>query len=153
MAHSIDLDGETQQLPGKAGNFHQPVQRYTLDVDFSDLGSGASDAIACASFPTDVIIIGTALEIVTAFAGEADLAIIGGDTNDPNGRFEVVTIHALAAGWVDIGAGAEAGARYEGDYSTDGADLTFTATELDDVTAGALKYYIYYITPTLSTDE
>jgi hypothetical protein len=135
-----------------AGSFHTPLQRFTLDVDFSDLGSGASDSIALTGFPTDVIIVARALEIVTAFAGEADLACSGGDTGDADGQFASITIHALAAGWVDIVPGAESGARYEGDYATDGGDLTFSATELDDVTAGALKYHIFYFTPKLSTD-
>ena len=146
-----DLDGFAQTEPTAAGVYHQPLQRYTLNVGFADLGSGASDTIAMTGFPTDVIIVSRALEIVTAFAGEADLACSAGDT-DVDGQFASITIHALAAGWVDIIPGAESGARFEGDYLGDTAQMTFTATELDDVTAGELNYYVYYFSPKLSTD-
>jgi len=146
-----DKNGVAQQEPTLAGEFHQPLQRFTLDVDFSDLGSGASDTIAMTGFPTDVIVVAAGLEIVTAFAGEADLACSAGDT-DVDGLFASITIHALAAGWVDILPGSEAYPRYEGDYLGDTAQMTFTATELDDVTAGALKLHVYYFTPKLSTD-
>lgn len=147
-----DLDGVAQQEPTAAGEFHTPLQRFKLNVSFSDLGSGTSHSEALTGFPTDVIIVARALEIVTAFAGEADLAVSGGDTGDADGQFTSITIDSLAAGWVDIIPGAEAAPRYEGDWATDGADLTFTATELDDVTAGELNYYVYYFTPKLSTD-
>lgn len=99
------------------------------------------------------MIVDQRLEIVTAFAGEADLAVSGGDTADADGRFASFNLDAVAAGWAAITAGAEAASpAHEADYATDGADLTFTATELDDVTAGELNYYVYYWLPALSTD-
>ena len=132
---------------------HSPYQVFEQVVEFSDLGSGASDSIALTGFPTNVFVVCESLEIVTAFAGEADLAVSGGDTADADGRFASFNLNAVAAGWAGITPGAESGApRWEADYATDGADLTFTATELDDVTAGKLIYRVYYWAPALSTD-
>ena len=155
MSYSTDLAGEPSKHGGGSdtAHFHSPFKVFKQNVKFSDLGSGASDSIALAGFPADAVIVDQRLEIVTAFAGEADLAVSGGDTADADGRFTSFNLNAVAAGWGAITAGAEAASpAHEADWATAGADLTFTATELDDVTAGELNYYVYYWLPALSTD-
>jgi hypothetical protein len=156
MSYNEDLNGYAVKHGAgtDSARKHNPFQVYELTVDFSDLGSGASDAIACSGFPTNVFVCGQSLEIVTAFAGEADLAVTGGDTADADGRFTSFNLDSVAAGHGAITVGAEgtSGPRWEADYATAGADLTFSATELDDVTAGKLIYRVYYFAPALSTD-
>ena len=155
MAYNTDLAGEAVKHGGgdDTAQFHNPFKVFKQNVKFSDLGSGASDSIALAGFPTDAVVLDQRLEIVTAFAGEADLAVSAGDTADADGRFAAFNLNAVAAGWAAITAGAEAGSPvHEADWATAGADLTFTATELDDVSAGELNYYVYYWLPALSTD-
>ena len=155
MAFNTDLAGEAVKHGGgtDTAQFHVPFKVFKQNVKFSDLGSGARDSIALAGFPTDAVVVDQRLEIVTPFAGEADLAVSGGDTADADGRFTAFNLNAVAAGWAGITAGAEAAApSHEADWATAGADLTFTATELDDVTAGELNYYVYYWLPALSTE-
>jgi len=123
---------------------------FTQTVLFSDLGSGASDTIAIAGLPTNILILGVAIEIDTAFAGEADLAVAFGDTADPDELIAAFTLDSVAAGWAKVVAGVELLPHFEPDYVTDGAALTFTATELDDVTAGQMKIHVFYATPVLT---
>lgn len=136
-------------------DFHGAVLRfagyewghYTADIAFGALGSGASSVEALAGFPLGVWVFATELEILTAFTGEADLAVIVGDTGDPNGLCESVSLDAVAAGTFLGISGAETMRRIEGDLSTDGLAATFTATELDDVSAGSLRVHIKYLRP------
>lgn len=152
MATFNDSDGVTQRNPTAAGVIsHIPFQTFTQNVAFGDLGSGASDTIALTGFPTDVVIVSVRVEIVTAFGGEADLAMTLGDTVDADELIASFNLNAVAAGWAKIVAGAELLPHFEPDYATDGGAVTFTATELDDVTAGELNVYIDYYTPALST--
>lgn len=119
--------------------------KFEMVVDFSDLGSGASDAIPLADFPTNVWTLGIGyVEVISAAAGEADLAFIIGDTNDDNGYCASVNLNA-ATGRL-YAAGAELALRYEADFETAGGDITFSATELDDVTAGRWRVVIPYAT-------
>jgi hypothetical protein len=119
---------------------------------FSDLGSGASDAIDITGFPTNAIYLGTSVEIDTAFAGEADLAMqigfTGGDTDALVGS---TNLNAVAAGWLAITAGVVHAGTFAADWVTDNLAILFTATELDDVTAGGLTVHIHYALPTLQT--
>lgn len=121
------------------------LQDFTFDIDFSDLGSGASSAEALTGFPTNVITLGLAwVEVLTPAAGEADLAVIVGDTNDDNGYMTATNLHEVSG---DLMApGTELALRFESDWLGGGADATFTATELDDVTAGAWRIHVPYIT-------
>lgn len=121
---------------------------YTLAIAFSDLGSGTASAHALTGFPTNVYVLAADVQIVTAFAGEADLAVTIGDTGDADGKMGSVNLNAVAAGSILGAAGAEQGMLFEADFLTAGADATFSATELDDVTAGELLVRVYYETPT-----
>lgn len=118
---------------------------FTFEVDFSDLGSGGSDLIAFDTWPTGVYTDGICwVEPVTAGSGEADLAVVVGDTADPNGCLESVSLNALSAN--TGGLGALHGLHYEADWATAGLGATFTATELDDVTAGRWRFHMRYAT-------
>ena len=119
---------------------------YTFDVDFDDLGSGASDAIAFDTWPAGVYTDGICwVEPLIEGAGEADLAVTVGDTTDPNGCLESVVLHELAA--KTGGPGALHGLHYEADWASDGLGATFAATELDDVTAGRWRFHMRYALP------
>lgn len=142
----VDLSGSTVTLPDNSLPY--AVKAYELEVDFSDLGSGASDAIPLAGFPTRVFVLGAGFLINTAFAGEADFSIIIGDTNDDNGLMTVTVVNGVAAGTFLAADGAETGFRFEADFAGAGADATFTATELDDVSAGNGTIRVFYIDPT-----
>lgn len=120
------------------------IQVYTKTLDYSSM-SGASTAKALDGFPTNVLRGPAAVQIVTPFAGEADVAMICGDTGDDNGLVEATNLNAVAAGWLAHVPGAEAGFQFEADFSTAGADVTFTATELGDLTDGELVIHIPYI--------
>jgi hypothetical protein len=143
---TVDLSGADVTLPADAVEYG--VQVYELTVLFSDLGSGASDPFPLEGFPTRVFILGAGILINTAFAGEADFSAIIGDTNDDNGLMTVLVLNGVAAGTFLAADGAETGFRFEADYAGAGADVTFTATELDDVSAGSCTIRVFYIDPT-----
>ncbi len=122
------------------------VKVYTVAIDFSDLGSGASDTVALTDFPTNAYTLGDAYAYVeTAFAGEGDLAFTVGDTADADGYCASTNLDSVAAGTRLRTVGAEFGLVFEADWETAGAAVTFTATELDDVTAGRLIVHVPYI--------
>lgn len=158
MAYNQDPDGYAiKRGSTDTDRHHQPFAVYEKIVDYSDLtsgdGDGDSDEIACTDFPTGAWVVLDEVEIVTAFAGEADLALTIGDTADADGRVASFNLNAVAAGRAGITAGVESGAfRYEADYATAGAKLTFSATDLGDVTAGKLIWRCFYLRPALSTD-
>lgn len=142
---TVDMSGSSVTLP--AGAVPYAIRAYELAVDFSDLGSGASDAIALAGFPGNVYVLGGGFVPSTAFAGEADLAAIIGDTSNDDGIMVSQTVHGVAAGTFIVGDGAETGFHFEADWAGDGAAITFTATELDDVSSGAGVVRIFYVDP------
>ena len=147
----LDLSSVTSiTLPTTAGLPYQ-IESFNQTVLFSDLGSGASDTIALTGLATDILILGAAIEINTAFSGEADVDVIVGDTTDPNGLITAFALDGVAAGFVQGLSGAEQLGKFETDYVTAGGTFTFTATELDDVTVGSLTLHIFYITPILAT--
>ena len=122
------------------------LETYTLEVDFSDLGSGGSDTIPLTGFPTDVLTFGVGYFVPTSqFAGEADLAFAIGDTGDADGYCASTTLDAMPAGTLGRTAGAQQGVIWEADWAADGAAITFTATQLDDVTAGHGFVHVPYI--------
>ena len=147
----VDLSNATSITAPQIAGGPYIVSAFTQTVLFSDLGSGASDAIALSSFPTNVLLIGAALEINTAFAGEADLAVKVGDTANDDELIASFNLNAVSAGWAAITAGAATLPQFEADYGTAGGDITFTATELDDVTAGSLTLHIFYVDLVLAT--
>lgn len=147
----LDLSGCTSiTLPTTAGLPYQ-VESFTQTVLFSDLGAGASDTIALTGLATNILLLGAAIEINTAFAGEADVAVSVGDTGDPDELITAFTLDSVAAGFVQGLSGAAQLGKFETDYVTAGGTFTFTATELNDVTAGSLTLHIFYITPILAT--
>lgn len=128
------------------------AETWSSSVAFGDLGSGASDAIAIAGFPLNATLLGWNLVIVTAWAGEADLAVELGHTADPDGLFTSFNLNAVAAGIAATVSGALF-PRTWADLSTSGLGWTFAATELDDVTAGAMRVDFYLLNPRSSVVE
>lgn len=116
------------------------------EILFSDLGSGATDTIVITpTFPTSVVVLGAAPQIVTAFGGEADLAVILGLTANDDGFIEALNLDGVVAGIPDHISGILSGWSFQADMETDGLSAIFTATELDDVTSGSIKFLVYYI--------
>lgn len=136
----------------RLGGLQFPRAPIRQQVLFSDLGSGATDAIDVVGWPTNAIYLGTAVEIDTMFNGEADLSLqigfTGGDTDALVGS---TNLDQVAAGWLAITAGIVHAGTFAADWETDSLALLFSATELDDVDAGALTVHIYYALPTLQT--
>ena len=119
-------------------------------VSFSDLGSGASDSIVIADddLPTKIVFYGaTAKTGATDFAGEADLAFeVGHEGGDTDAYIASTNLNATGdADDIVVIAGAVKGGAYVDDTST--LAIRFTATELDDVTAGSLTVKIQYTVP------
>lgn len=123
-------------------------------IGFGDLGSGASDSILLGDGtgrPSGSFLFmgASAVAGTPDFAGEADLAVQlgfeGGDTD-----------HFVASTNLNAtGDGAEitvlTGAGKAGLYVTAAQNATiaalFTATELDDVTAGSIVWRIFWVEP------
>lgn len=119
-------------------------------VLFSDLGSGASDSIVIADddLPAKIVFFGcTAKTGATDFAGEADLAFtVGHEGGDTDAYVASTNLNATGdADDIVVIAGAVKGGAYVDDTST--LAIAFTATELDDVTAGSLTVKIQYTVP------
>lgn len=131
----IQVDGVTGYL----------VKVAKKTIDFDDLGSGASDTVAFDAAIDDAIILTAWIEVNTAAAGEDDLAVIIGESGgDTNGLIEVFTLHGIAAGIADT-SGTARGAQnltYQDSYTP---LVTFTATELDHVSAGNWTFCVAYI--------
>lgn len=147
----LDLSGATSITRPTTHGLPLLSSTFTQTVLFSDLGAGASDTIALTGLATGIIIQSVALEINTAFAGEADLAVTVGDTGDADELIASFNLDSVAAGFAQALPGAALLGKYEPDYVTDGGTFTFTATELNDVTAGSLTLHINYVTPILAT--
>lgn len=130
----------------ESGIVGTPYTWSSPETTFADLGSGASDTLAIAGFPVNSTLLGWNVVITTPYAGEADLAFTLGHTADPDGLIVSFNLNAVAAGT----AATVAGALYPrpwADLSTSGLGWTFTATELDDVTAGAMRVDFYVLKP------
>lgn len=117
-------------------------------VAFGDLGSGASDSIVIADsdLPTKIIFQGASAKTgATDFAGEADLAFtVGHEGGDTDAYIASTNLDATGdADEIVVVPGAVKGGAYVDDTST--IAILFTATELDDVTAGSLTVKIYYM--------
>jgi hypothetical protein len=128
------------------------AETWSSSVTFAALGSGASDAIAITGFPVNATLLGWNLVITTAWAGEADLAVELGHTADPDGLFTSFNLNAVAAGLAATVSGALF-PRPWADLSTSGLGWTFSATELDDVSAGAMRVDFYLLNPRTSAVE
>lgn len=127
------------------------VEEVTQAIAFGDLGSGASDDIAITGVPDGVFVLGAYLEVDDEAAGESDLAAQMGYTADPDGLMTSQGLDAVTAGTVLAGDGALTGFAYVADATSAGLGVRFTATELDDVTAGAWTAHVLFVRPTLAT--
>lgn len=142
---TIDQTGATDTIGGLR------IQSFTQTILFSALGTGVTDNIPITGFPTDVFVLGAYLEVDTAAAGEPDVAATIGDTVDPDGLMGSVNLDVVAANTILGAAAALQGFAWEPDQSTAGLGVTFTATQLDDVTAGAWTAHVLYLAPVLAT--
>lgn len=143
---------QTAEFSGAVTHSGLAFGHYTATIAFSDLGSGASDAIALASFPLNAIYLGCAVEVpTTEFTGEADLVFeIGYTGGDTNALVESTALHETDTGFLAVVAGVQHGGTFLADASDDGLAVLFGATELDDVTAGEMVVHIYYAVPVAS---
>lgn len=123
------------------------VRYIDATILFSELGSGASDSIAIADFPTNSILVGVAARAGTQFTGEADLTFaLGFAGGDTDAIIEATALHETGAGTpIEIVTGTLSLPRFYADASTDGLAVLFAATELDDVSAGSLTIRLFYI--------
>jgi hypothetical protein len=142
---TLDLTGSTDTVGGLR------IQSHTQVIDFSELGSGATDNIPITGFPPGVFVLAAYLEVDDPAVGEPDVAAIIGDTVDPDGLMGPVNLDTVAANTLLGAGGVFQGFAWEADQSTDGLSVTFTATELDDVTAGAWTAHVLYLLPVLAT--
>lgn len=155
ISGDTSLPGSTNAIEIWASNIDSPVpapavtvstggvvEEYTLDIDFSDLGSGASDLINATGFPLQTRILDAWLSVRVAAAGEADLACIIGVTADPDGYKTTQNLNAVASGTLLAAQGALASGLYYADAETSGLGVTFTATALEDVSAGAWTLHV-----------
>lgn len=147
MADRTDNDvlryGDTTHTGASSDNLD--VKVFTLEVDYADLG-GASTSIALTGFPTNAYTFGDAYFVPTvAFAGEADIAFQVGDTADQDGYCASTDLDGVAAGTISKTAGALFGLTYEADWAGDGAEVTFTATDAADLTAGHGFVHVPYV--------
>lgn len=121
---------------------------HDIVVLFSDLGSGASGAIAVADFPTNVIYLGAAAQAGPQFTGEADLEFALGFTGGAtDALIEATALHETGVTPIAIVQGTTPGGTFFADASGDGLAVLFTATELDDVSAGSLTIRVLYVDP------
>lgn len=118
---------------------------------FSDLGSGASDSILLGGSlepAEDIIFCGISARAGTPdFAGEADLAFqVGFEGGDTDALVASTNLNATGDGaTIAVVSGVvKAGALITTAQMATLAVL-FTATELDDVTAGSLVVKLYYM--------
>lgn len=123
------------------------IGHYKARLTWEDAGSGASTAVALSGFPTGVVVLTGWLEIVTPFAGEADAAITVGDTADSDYLISSFNLNAVAATKMTGVAGSGVLPSPEADWATAALAATFSATELDDLTAGELVVHILYHKP------
>lgn len=123
------------------------IAYHEATILFSDLGSGATDSIAIANFPTDVILLGVVAKADPQFTGGADLVFeIGFEGGDTNALVESTALHETGVGTpISVVHGVVKGGAFYADASTAGLAVLFTATELDDVTAGELTVRFYYL--------
>lgn len=122
------------------------IRTFDATILFSELGSGASDSIAIADFPTNVILIGVAARAGTQFTGEADLAFqVGFEGGDTDALVASTALHQTGNGTpIEVVQGVVKGGAFYADASGDGLAVLFTATELDDVSAGSLTVRFLY---------
>lgn len=163
MAHNPDKEGVAVTYGGgsDASEHHLPYKFYEKVVTYSDLetgdGDGDSDEVLLDDFPTDVYIVYDENEITEAWAGDGDgdgddCAMIVGDTANDNEHVESFTLMGNSVGRASHTRGtALAGIRYEADWATAGAKITFSATDLADLASGGLIYRVWYFRPPLST--
>jgi hypothetical protein len=128
------------------------AETWSSSVAFGDLGSGATDDIPIAGFPVNASLLGWNVVITTPWAGEADLAFTLGHTADADGLLLSFNLNAVAAGQAAVVSGALY-PRTWADLSTSGLKWVFTATELDDVSAGAMRVDFYLLNPRTSAVE
>jgi len=154
---ATELDLAEASVAARAAGDTGPllIQELTFAIDFSDLGSGATDAISITGFPANAIPIAAAVEVDTAFTvGGGDttgLTLQIGDAGDPDGKLAALDLVGVAAGWTAHAPGVEHPS-FEKAWSP---EALFTATggstELDHVDAGALTVHIWYVLPNLAS--
>jgi hypothetical protein len=123
------------------------IAYFDAAISFDELGSGATDSILIADFPANSLYLGAAAVAGTQFTGEPDLVFeVGFDGGDTDALLTSTALHETGDG-VPLGvvAGAVKGGQFFADASGDGLAVLFTATELDDVTAGSLTVRFFYI--------
>lgn len=153
MAADTVFEGEIQLSSGL-----KMKPTASQQVDFADLGSGATDTIAFSGVPTGDILIGVAIEIDTVWTADGGdttgltvtLGINGGDTDRAAESVDLIT---LTNAGINIWPAGTALGEVLG---TGTWELLFTATggstELDHIDAGDATFHLYTITPVTLTN-
>lgn len=122
------------------------IAYHDATILFSDLGSGASDSIAIAGFPTNVIFLGAAAKADPQFTGEADLSFeVGFEGGDIDALIDTTALHETGTTPIAVVQGVVKAGAFFADASADGLAVLFSATELDDVSAGSLTVRFFYL--------
>lgn len=115
------------------------IKVASVTVDEADLAD-AETVVAVVTLPSNAWVIGHALVINEEFAGEADVTVSLGGTDED----AIVTTFDLNAVAVGTYLG-DAGAMPKGPFGGQTISLTFGATALGDLTTGNLTAKILYI--------
>jgi hypothetical protein len=135
------VGGALDQLAGRA------IKHFDATILVEALGSGASDSIAIPDFPTNVIYMGVAARANPQFTGEADLSFeVGFEGGDVDALIDTTALHETGNGTtIAVVTGVMKAGQFYADASADGLAALFSATELDDVSAGSLTLRFFYI--------
>lgn len=123
------------------------IGHYKASVTYEDAGTEAAASTALAGFPLGVVVLACWVEITEEFAGEADAAITVGDTADADYLIGSLSLDGVAPTKMAGTAGSGVLPCLEADWDGDGLDITWAATDLGDLTAGALTVHILYHKP------
>ncbi len=124
----------------------QPIY-FDATILFSELGGGASDSILIPDFPTNVILLGVAAKAGPQFTGEADLSFeVGFEGGDVDALIDTTALHQTGVDTpIAVVQGVVKAGTFYADASDAGLAVLFSATELNDVSAGSLLVRFFYI--------
>lgn len=120
---------------------------FDATILFSELGGGATDSILIPGAPTNIILLGVAARANPQFTGEADLSFeVGFEGGDVDALIDTTALHQTGAGTpIAVVQGVVKAGQFYADISGSGFAVLFTATELDDVSAGSLTLRLLYL--------
>jgi hypothetical protein len=120
---------------------------FDATITFDQLGGGATDSILIAGAPTNIILLGVAARANPQFTGEADLSFeVGFEGGDVDALIDTTALHQTGAGTpIAVVQGVVKAGQFYANISGSGLAVLFTATELNDVSAGSLTIRLLYL--------